>query len=408
VVNTNIADWWVEIVSVFQKVTQSGIDHSRPMWLDRAIVAVTGRTTKGTRLGVAAALVDGRLVAGDVEVADGLVAAVALDGRRGRGIASPGFVDLQVNGFGGVDFLSADSASYRRAGEALLRTGVTAFQPTFITSPEEELVAALRAIPRDGDGPRILGAHLEGPFIAPERLGSHPAHARRDPDRALLDRLLAAGPVCHVTLAPELPGALELVALLRERDITVACGHSNATAAQAREAFAAGATNVTHLFNAMRPVTPREPGLAGAALASPDVVVQVIVDGVHLADDTVRMVWSAAAGRVVLVTDAVAGAAVGDGRYRLGSTEVDVTDGVARRSDGVLAGSTLTMIDAVRNVVALGASIEDALSAASARPARVAGRGELGTLAVGTPADVVVLDDALEIERVLVGGTDAF
>src|SRR5919197_345220 len=134
------------------------------------------------RLGVEAALVRGEFVRGDVEVVDGRVAAVGLNGRPGRGIAAPGFVDLQVNGFGGVDFFAADAAGYRRAGEALLRTGVTAFQPTFITSPEEALESALRELPRDSGAPRILGVHLEGPFIAPERLGTHPATARRDPD----------------------------------------------------------------------------------------------------------------------------------------------------------------------------------------------------------------------------------
>src|SRR2546425_7125602 len=131
------------------------------------------------RLGVEAALVRGRLVPGDVDVAGGRVAAVGLNGRPGRGIAAPGFVDLQVNGFAGVDFFAADAGGYRRAGEALLRTGVTAYQPTFITSPEDELIAALRELHRDGGGPSVLGAHLEGPFIAPERLGSHPLASRR-------------------------------------------------------------------------------------------------------------------------------------------------------------------------------------------------------------------------------------
>ena len=178
------------------------------------------------RLGVEAALVGGELLRGDVEVADGRIVAVGLNGTAGRGVAAPGFVDLQVNGFAGVDFFSADTDGYRRAGEALLACGVTTFQPTFITSPEEQLTAALREVPRNGGAPRILGAHLEGPFIAPERLGTHPADARRDPDRELLERLLAAGPVSHVTLAPELPGALDLVDLLRERGVTVSGGHS--------------------------------------------------------------------------------------------------------------------------------------------------------------------------------------
>jgi len=359
------------------------------------------------RLNVGAALVDGAFVPGDVEVADGRVAAVGLNSANGKGIASPGFVDLQVNGFAGVDFFSADAGGYRRAGAALLECGVTAYQPTFITSPEDELVAALAEVPVNGVSPRVLGAHLEGPFISSERLGTHPAESRRDPDPALLERLLAAGPVSHVTLATELPGAFELVDMLRERGVTVSCGHSNATAAEARDAFARGAKTVTHIFNAMRPFAAREPGLAGAALVTGDVVVQVILDGVHLADDTARLVWQAAGGRVALVTDAIAAARNGDGSYRLAGVDFEVEDGVARSADQVLAGSTVCMIDAVRNLVALGAPVEAALAAATSVPARIAGRPELGTLAPGSAADIVVLDDGLEIVRVLVRGEDA-
>jgi N-acetylglucosamine-6-phosphate deacetylase len=359
------------------------------------------------RLGVGAALVDGALVPGDVEVVDGEIAAVGLGSANGGGIAAPGFVDLQVNGFAGVDFFSADADGYRRAGQALLECGVTSYQPTFITSPEEELTAALAEVPVNGAAPHVLGAHLEGPFISPERLGTHPAEARRDPDPALLGRLLAAGPVSHMTLAPELPGALELVELLRDRGVIVSFGHSDATAVEAREAFAHGVKTVTHIFNAMRPFAAREPGLAGAALVTSDVVVQVILDGVHLADDTARLVWQAAGGRVALVTDAIAAAHAGDGAYTIAGVDFEVEDGVARNADQVLAGSTVCMIDAVRNLVALGAPVEAALSAASALPARIAGRPELGTLAPGTVADVLVLDDGLEIRRVLVGGEDA-
>jgi N-acetylglucosamine-6-phosphate deacetylase len=356
------------------------------------------------RLGVEAALVGGELVIGDVEVADGRVAAIGLNGFRGKGIASPGFVDLQVNGFAGVDFFSTDTNGYRRAGEALVRCGVTAYQPTFITSPEEELTAALREVPPNGATPRIIGAHLEGPFISPERLGTHPPEARRDPDPALLRRLLAAGPVSHVTLAPELPGAYELVDMLRARGITVSCGHSNATAAEARAAFARGAKTVTHIFNAMRPFAAREPGLAGAALVSDDVAVQIILDGVHLADDTARLVWQAAGGRVALVTDAIAAAAAGDGSYTLAGVDFEVENGVARRADRVLAGSTVPMVEAVRNLVALGAPLAAALAAATQVPARIAGRPELGTLRPGSAADIVILDDRLEVVRVLVRG----
>jgi N-acetylglucosamine-6-phosphate deacetylase len=357
------------------------------------------------RLGVEAALVDGALVPGDLELSDGVVGGVAL-GKRGRGIAVPGFVDLQVNGFGGVDFASADAAGYARAGVALLETGVTAYQPTLITAPEDDLLAALREVPsRDEVGPRILGAHLEGPFVSPEALGVHPASDRRDPDTVFVERLLAAGPVAQMTLAPELPGALDIIDLLTERGVVVSLGHSNATAAEAHAAFDRGARTVTHLFNAMRPFGHRDPGIAGVALARDDVIVQVILDGHHLADEVAQVVWRAAAGRLALVSDAVAATGVGDGDYRLGTVDVEVRDGVARRADGVLAGSVLTMLEAVRNLHALGAPLADAIGAASAVPARVAGR-RLGRLEPGAPADVLILDDRLELRAVFVRGKE--
>jgi N-acetylglucosamine-6-phosphate deacetylase len=358
------------------------------------------------KLGVEAAVVDGSLVPGDVAIDNGSIADLALTKSSGRGFAVAGFVDLQVNGFGGVDFAAADLEGYRRAGEALLETGVTAFQPTFVTAPEADLVAALQAIPTEPIGPRVLGAHLEGPFLSPARLGAHPASAQRDPDPAMLDRLLAAGSVAQMTLAPELPGALELIDVLQARGIVVSCGHSDATADEAAAAFDRGVRSVTHLFNAMRPFAHRDPGLAGAALARDDVVVQIILDGHHLADETAKVVWKAAAGRVALVTDAMAATGVGDGRYRLGGVEVDVRDGVARRTeDGVLAGSVGTMLEAIRRLHALGAPLPEAIAAATSIPARLSGRVP-GVLRAGGPADVVVLDDRLEIRAVFVGGKE--
>jgi N-acetylglucosamine-6-phosphate deacetylase len=356
------------------------------------------------RLGVEAALVDGTLVAGDVEILGGRIVAVGLGSPNGRGIAVPGFVDLQVNGFGGVDFLTADTDGYRQAGEALLETGVTAYLPTFITSPEDQLLAALREVPAEADGPRILGAHLEGPFIAALRLGIHPAAARRNPDPELLDRLLDAGPVRLVTLAPELPRADALIEKLLRREIAVSCGHSDATAEEANAAFDLGVRSVTHLFNAMRPFHHRDPGIVGAALARPDVVVQLILDWVHVAPVTASMVWQAAQGRLALVTDAVSGAGLDEGTYRLGDQDVEIRDGIARGPSGALAGSALTMIEAVRNLHSLGVPLEDAVGAATEVPARVLRLPTTGRLGVGLPADVVVLGDDLEIERVLVEG----
>jgi N-acetylglucosamine-6-phosphate deacetylase len=207
-----------------------------------------------------------------------------------------------------------------------------------------------------------------------------------------------------MTLAPELPGADALIDALQLHGVTVSCGHSDATAEQANAAFDRGVRTVTHLFNAMRPFEHRDPGIAGAALARDDVIVQIIDDGVHLAPDTVGLVWRAAAGRVALVTDAMAGAGVPDGAYSLGSLEVVVRDGAVRGPNGVLAGSVLTMIDAVRNLHALGVDLADAVGAATTVPAAVLGLPTLGRLDVDLPADLVVLSDSLEIESVFVGG----
>ena len=339
----------------------------------------------------------GELLPGDVEIDGGRVVAVGVAPAGRRGIAVPGFVDLQVNGFAGVDFLSASAGDYRRAGEALLAVGVTAYQPTFITAPEEMLFEALRAMPASNGGPQIIGAHLDGPFLSPQRLGTHPPEHRRDPDVGLLDRLLDAAHITTVTLAPELDGAGALVRRARERGVVVGAGHTNATADEAHAAFDGGVTTVSHIFNAMRPFTQRDPGVSGAALARPDVYVQMIVDGRHLADETVRLVWAVAAGRVALVSDATAAAGAAPGTYRLGAVEITVTDGVPLRSDGVIAGSALTMLAAVRNLCALGVSLEGAVGAATSVPARLLGRTDLGVLEVGGRADVIVLDDRLEL-----------
>ena len=258
------------------------------------------------RLGVEAAIVDGMLLPGDVEIADGRIAEVALAGSRGSGIAVPGFVDLQVNGFGGVDFATTDTAGYRRAGEALLATGVTAFQPTLITAPEDDLVAALAEVPAEAP------ARGSSASISKARSSRRAASARISPPPAATPiprcsgRLLDAGPVTYVTLAPELPGALDLVDLLHARGDRRLLRASDATVAQANAAFDRGVGTVTHLFNAMRPLSHRDPGIVGAALVREDVIVQAILDGHHLADETARVVWRAAAGRVALVTDAVA------------------------------------------------------------------------------------------------------
>ena len=358
------------------------------------------------RLGVAAALVGGSLVPGDVEVADGVIAAVGLE-PRGGGIAAPGFVDLQVNGFGGIDLMRASADGWTAAGEAMLATGVTAYRPTVITAAEDEMAGALASIAGGAEPAAHPRRPPRGAVPLPRPARRAPARAPPRPGpRAARARCSAAGPVAHVTLAPELPGADELIDLLTGRGVLVAAGHSDATAAEAHAAFDRGVRTVTHLFNAMRPPVAREPGLALAALARDDVTVQLIADGHHVAGDAMRVAWAAARGRLALVTDAVAAAGAGDGTFTLGGRPVRAEAGVVRDAEGRLAGSALTMDAAVRRLHALGAPLEEALAAASAVPAALAGRPELGALAPGAPADVVVLDDRLEVVRTLVAGVE--
>jgi N-acetylglucosamine-6-phosphate deacetylase len=344
------------------------------------------------RLGVESAIVGGELLRGDVQVDDGRIAAVGLAG-SGSGIAVPGFVDLQVNGYGGVDLLS-EPERWREVDAMLAAIGVTTWQPTLISAPPEQTLRALETIGLD--------AHLEGPFLA--RPGAHPPECLCLPDVDLLDRFVSAGGISTMTIAPELPGALDLVGMLRAQGIVVSLGHSNADASTAHAAFERGARTVTHVFNAMRPFGHRDPGLAGAALARSDVIVQLICDGAHLADETVLLCWRAARGRLAVVSDAIDAAGRGDGRFRLGRVEVMVEDGVPRAADGALAGSTSTVPEAVRRLAALGVPLAEAVDAGTRVPARILGRAEVGTIEPGAPADVVVLDDDLLVTSVVKAG----
>jgi N-acetylglucosamine-6-phosphate deacetylase len=360
------------------------------------------------RLGVSAAYDGERLVGGDVTLADGRIAALGVEPPVGDLLAAPGFVDLQVNGYAGVDLQSASVGDVLRLGEALLTAGVTAYQPTLISAPAEvteRALAVLGAVAAEERGAHVLPAHLEGPFLSGRWPGAHPPEHLRAPDSRLVERLLAAGPVGYLTVAAELPGGLELVAQLVERGVTVAIGHSDATAEQAHAAFDAGARALTHAFNAHRPLAAREPGPAGAALTRDDVWVTLIADGVHVSPEVLRLVHRAVGGRLVGITDCMAGAGAGDGDYPFGSLAVSVFEGRATLEDGRLAGSTATLDGCLRGLVAAGVPLEDALGAVTSRPGQLIGRPQLGRLMPGAVADLVVLDQTLRPVRTLLGGT---
>ncbi|MBD0281699.1 MAG: N-acetylglucosamine-6-phosphate deacetylase [Thermoleophilaceae bacterium] len=364
------------------------------------------------RLGVSAALVDGEIVDGDVRIEDGVVAGLGVRPAGRGGTAVPGYVDVHINGVAGVDFLTTDFAGLRRAAEALAATGVVAFQPTLVSSRadayREPLEVAGEASRQGGPLPRVLGVHLEGPFLSPLWPGAHdPAHLR-PPDPALASRLCGLGPVTMMTLAPELPGGLDLVERLVSATVVVSCGHSDADARQAHAAFDSGARAVTHIHNAHRRWRPRDPGLAGVALVRPDVTVQAIVDGVHLAPEAAYGAFLAARDRFCLVTDAIEAALLEPGEYGIAGRTVHARDGAVRLPDGTLAGSVLSMDEAVRGLVASGAPLGEAVHAAAAAPARLLGLSDLGVLREGAPAHLAVLDEELRVSRTLVGGGEAF
>lgn len=365
-----------------------------------------------TRLGVAAALTPEGRVPGDVEVVDGMVTAVGLDPPAGTLLAAPGLVDLQVNGYAGVDVARADVAELVALRRAVARDGVTALAPTLISAGPDATAAALarldraRAVRVPG-GAHLLGAHLEGPFLSPARTGTHPPAARRDPDPALLTRLLDAGRVDLLTLAPELAGARAVVDAARSRGVVVLAGHSDADADAAHAGFAAGVAGVTHLFNAMSGVHHRTPGLATVALARPDTVVTVIADGHHVAPDALGLVAAAVPGRWALITDATSAAGQPDGHYTLGDVPVTLVDGAVRNAAGGLAGAAASLVHGVRTAAGAGIEVDDALAAAGAVPRRLLGLDGRAGLRPGAPADVVVLDPDLVVVRTLVNGREA-
>jgi len=271
------------------------------------------------------------------------------------GMAIPGFVDLQVNGHGGVDLLAAKSADeIRKLSRSLYQNGVIAYLPTLITGPKELTLAALKLIeevrknPMPGES-QIIGTHLEGPFISSVKSGMHPKEFIKAPDLNYLGEFLRSGKISQVTIAPELPGALELIKFLADSGVVVSLGHSNANAKEAHAGFDAGAKTVTHLWNAMKKKSEGEPGLAQVALERDDVIIQLIIDEVHLDSQLVIDSLKDCAGRFIVTNDAVSAAGLGDGIYPFGEIEIKVENGRATRMDGTLAGGvgTLKQISAI-------------------------------------------------------------
>jgi len=358
-----------------------------------------------------------------VEIAGGRIVAVR-DRRRGErcdvvipdGVLTPGLVDMQINGVFGVDFAAAGPDDWAMVAARLPETGVTAFAPTFITAPLADLADALTRVAavcaESPPGARVLGAHIEGPFLADSRRGAHNPAYLCDPTADAVSSLLDAAPpgtLAVLTLAPERTDALDAIKRLTAAGVLVSVGHSDATGEQVAAAADAGARAVTHLFNAQRPLHHREPGVPGHALVDDRLALGLIVDLHHVSADVVRLAFAAAGGRVVLVTDAVGSAGMPPGRYELGGEPVLVETGRPPvREDGTLAGSGLRLDEAVRNTVDLGVPLAVAVDAATRRPADLLGHRELGRVEPGAAADLTWLGPDLLARATWVAGTPVF
>jgi N-acetylglucosamine-6-phosphate deacetylase len=309
----------------------------------------------------------------------------------------PGWVDIHVHGGGGASFDDGDPERALAAVDLHRRHGTTSLVAGLVTASPAALLRQVAALAELCEAGELAGIHLEGPYLATQRCGAHDPALLRSPDLAEFQRILRAGRghVRMITLAPELPGALELVRAAVSEGVVAAVGHTDADYATVCAAFDAGATVATHLFNQMRPLHHRDPGPVAAALTDDRVTVEVINDGVHLHPAVVRMAWAAAgADRTAFVTDAMAAAGLGDGDYTLGGRRVRVADGTARLADtGAIAGSTITLADAVRRAVRdLGIPLAAAVRAASTVPAAALRLADVGALLPGRYADLVVLE----------------
>ncbi len=350
-----------------------------------------------------------RIDGGVVEIEGDRIVRVGRDVSGASGtFLLPGLVDVHCHGGGGHGFPDADAGGVRAAVAHHVARGTTTLLASLVSAPGQMLLERVRLL-AGVEG--LAGIHLEGPFLSAARCGAQDPSAIVPGDPALLERLLDAGPVRSLTLAPETPRFDELLAVLRRRGVLPSLGHTDATFAGTAAAIARAGVPLaaTHLFNGMPPPHHRAPGPAAACLAAAargEMVVELVADGVHLADETVAMVFDLLGpDRIALVTDAMAAAGAGDGRYRLGALDVDVTGGVARLPGGALAGGTTRLIDVVRRVVRhAGVPLPAAVTAATATPARLLGLGDVGELVPGKRADVVVADADLVPTAVMRAG----
>lgn len=365
-----------------------------------------------------------------VVIEDGIITAV---GRREEIVAPkdakdhdarihmlvPGFVDVHIHGAGAHDVMEATPEALQIVATTVARHGTTSLVATTVTAPTDEICHSLEGIARYIQSPanqkpspsplaQMTGIHLEGPFIHPQRRGVHPPESLAQPSVATLKRFLQAADGCAriLTLAPELPGALEVIDQARAAGLTVAIGHTDATYAQAHTGIEHGAHHAVHVFNAMRPFSHRETGVLGAVLTDSSVTAEIIADGIHVDDPAIRLLLAAKGIQgVILVSDGTAATGMPDGVYRLGPFEFTVSGGVCRNAEGRLAGSTLTLDRAVQHLVSLGVSVREAVQMATLNPAtRLGLAGKKGVIAPGADADLVLLDEKLNVAGVMTRG----
>ncbi|MCX8185388.1 MAG: N-acetylglucosamine-6-phosphate deacetylase [Sulfolobales archaeon] len=331
-------------------------------------------------------------------------------------VVGPGFIDTHIHGALGVDLSTSTSSEISKLSKELPRFGVTSYTPTSVTLPQEELVRFCRNVRETSEGTegaRILGIHLEGPYINPRRAGAQNSNYTRQASLSELIELADAskGLLRSITVAPEVGGVRELIKKAVSTDIVVQIGHTDADYSTTREAIVLGASKATHLYNAMSGIHHRSPGAALALLHSKSTYLELIVDFIHIAPEVVSFTIDYAGyRRVILVSDSISAAGLSDGVYKLGGLNVEVTEGVARLAGrDTLAGSTLTMDKAFRNILSLGFHLEEAFYMASTSPAESIGvHSKVGSIAPGKLADLVVLREDLSIAATIIGGRLAY